>query len=229
MTSTPPDQRLRLPALAEYRLTAGQRLAVAFCDLTEFVMGCEVLPITPRTFSMLMAAQNSFVAGGQPQIGDVVDFIWFHSPNYVRTDRAGQPAIKRSAVRPFTRQLAQPWRKWLGWMKPQPQAMIMALAVCEIRALLDSTFACAGRGNSGPALACIEAQMIHGFAMGYQWPPERTRNTPLRQLFQLDRCLALSRGVEVRDDTESDMIAAHLMRRNAEANPERAAQEVSSV
>src|SRR5688500_15113949 len=57
---------LYLPALTEYRANCIRRRAEAFCDAPEYVLGTEVLPLTPATFSMLVATGSAFIMGGQP-------------------------------------------------------------------------------------------------------------------------------------------------------------------
>lgn len=213
------DYRLRLPALVEYRAGLLQKHAAAFCDVPEFVMGCPVQPITPRTFSMLIASRNRFVVGGAgPGFDDVVNFIWIHSPLYAVPGSFGWRSRKRMALKSFVREIRQPWRRWVG-LKPrmERQAGIMVLALGEIRTLIADAFACSSAGNSdGPTPGSLDAQMVNLFAAAYSWEPEQTRNTPLAQLFQLARCLSVSRGGKFTDRNEENIIAAHLARRLAD-------------
>jgi hypothetical protein len=51
-------------------------------------------------------------------------------------------------------------------------------------------------------------------ATAYGWTPERTRATPLAQLFQFNRLIRASRGENVRDAGEDRVIEDHLRKRN---------------
>jgi hypothetical protein len=214
-----PDNRLRLPALAEYRRATAHRRAAAFCDLPDYVLGIPVLPVTPRTFSMLFAIESRFIFGGQPMEGDVRNFLWFHSPLYANCAVAGWQGRKRRALAPLCRQLGvERWRRWLGLgISADRYAAALVLAISDINKILDDAFADAPRGKSTKApLASLEATLIHEFAAAYDWTPERTRNTPLRQLFQLNRCVAAYSGHDVRDDGEDAILADHLLKKNAD-------------
>lgn len=202
------DQRLHLPDLLKHRAGATSKLTAAFCDVPDYVLGCAVQPITLRTFSMLMASRNRFVTGGIPLLDDVIYFIWFHSSRYVPAHHPSYRWRKWLALRPMTRVMRGNAEHW---------ATALVMAIGEIREILEQAFACATRGKPGPVIACLEAQMIHVFAQAYHWTPEVTRSIPLRQLFQLDRCLSRSRGVDVQDISEDEIVAAHLTRKNAAA------------
>lgn len=226
MTSATQDQRLYLPELVQYRRDAARRRAAAFCDVPEYIVGIEVQPITPRTFSMLLATGNRFIVGGNPGEGDVRTYVWFHSAGYSHCGVAGWQKRKANALRPLTMLLTQPWRKWIGIPQSVGRyAAGLALAINDVNALVEEAFAdsAARTGNPGAPLATLEAQLVHGFAAEYNWAPERTRNTPLRQLFQLHRCIRAAHGEEVADAGEQDILAAHLRAKNAALNAQREA------
>lgn len=212
-----PDQRLRLPQLLEYRARALARRAEAFCDAPEFVIGIPVNPLTPATFSMLLATKSAFLSGGSATENDVINYLWFHSPLYSHTGVQGWRQRKRLALARYSFEMGQPWRKWVG-LKPDRNRQRSALvnAITEIRKLVTDAFADApaASGRPGKPIATLEAFFIHEFAVAYHWMPEQTRHTPLRQVIQLHRCIRSSRGDEVSDDGEDRILAEHLRKRN---------------
>lgn len=212
------DQRLRLPELVAYRAEAAKRRAAAFCDAPDYVLGQEVCPLTPRTFSMLLAVGSHFVAGGRATEGDVRNYLWFHSPAWCHSGVPGWHRRKERALRPLVRQLASPVRRALGLsLDLERYGAALALAVADIRRIIDEAFVdCPAGGGDGAAVASLEAQMVAAFAKELRWPAEQTRNTPLRQLFQLLRCLRASRGEDVGDRGEQEILASHMRRRQAE-------------
>jgi hypothetical protein len=219
------DNRLYLPALLEYRAKVSRRRAAAFCDAPEYVLGSEVRPLTPATFSMLHAVGNAFVTGARPEVSDVRDYLWFHSPLYGHCGVKDWRQRKRKALRRFGNQACAPWRKWLGRAPDLNRfRAVMAMAVSEIEALVNDAFADAPprSGTKTRPTASLEASLIDEFASSYRWEPERTRNTPLRQLFLLLRCIRAGRGQEVGDDGENEIIYAHLRARNDAIAAERA-------
>jgi hypothetical protein len=229
----PADQRVWLPGLPEYRESAARRRAEAFCDAPEYVFGIEVKPLTPATFSMLLATGNRFLSSDAPGEADIRNYLWFHSPLYAHCGVRTWPLRKRWALRRFTRHCAQPWRRWLG-LQPSVAhyGATLLMAATDIRGLINAAFADAApaSGSASAPIATLEGQLIHLFAQTYQWAPERTRRTPLRQLFQLHRLIRSGSGDEVRDATEEHMLAAHLRRRQSALDAARAtAAQPSSV
>lgn len=229
----PSPNALRLPALAAYRAASAVRRAEAFCDVPDFVLGTPCQPLTPRTFSMLYAVRSRFLFGGQPMEGDVRNYVWFHSPNYANCAAPDWAKRKVKVLGPLTRQLrVERWRRWFGLsISAEHYAAGLALACSEINQIFDCAFADAPGASGTPRapLATMEASLIHQFASAYNWSPERTSNTPLRQLFQLDRCLAASRGHEVRDDGEDRILADHIRRRNEAIQAAKAEAEAVST
>lgn len=217
-TTDLPDYRLKLPELDELRLNKIRQRAHAFCEGAESVIGIPVKPITPATFSLLVATRSRFLTGGLVGEGDVRNFLWFHSYDYVPTNVRGWEKRRERALRRFTLQLNRPWRRWLR-LPPSAEhkAALLALAITDIRAMVTAALADAGRG-SGKPVASLQASLINNFAAAYGWSPETISNMPLRQLFQLDRAMAASRGAELRDDDEDALLAAHLRRRQAKLN-----------
>lgn len=206
-----------MPALLEYRAVTAKRRAIAFCDAPEFVLGTEVLPLTPATFSMLYAMGSAFVMGGAAQEFDVRNYLWFHSRLYAHCGIPDWRKRKREALRRLSFELNQPWRKWVG-LKPSVHryTAVLAIAVSEIKQLVEEAFADspAKSGRPGKPVATLEAFFIHEFAMAYRWGPEQTRHFPLRQLIQLHRCIRAGRGEDPSDDGEDRIYYEHLRARN---------------
>jgi len=221
-TQTAPDQRLRLPELVAYRAAAARRRAEAFCDAPEYVLGSLVLPLTPRTFSMLVAVESHFVCGGRATEGDVRNYLWFHSAEWCHAGTPGWQRRKARALRRLNRELANPIRRLMGFpLDLARYGAALALAVADIRRLIEDALAdCQTVTGSGSPVATMEAQLIATFAREFSWEPERTRNTPLRQLFQFLRCICKSRGEDIADAGEQEILAAHLRRRQAALNEE---------
>jgi hypothetical protein len=225
-TETKPvqDFRLRLPALVEYRERAAKRRAAAFVEGDDEVMGQTVRPLTPATYSLLMAHGSHFLCGGIATEGDVRNYLWFHSPIYADNRTPDWQWRKKRTLRRATFEFQQPWRKWIG-QKPCPHRYqaTLNIAVANIRGLVEEAFADAApaSGKPGAPLATLEAQLVHEFATAYNWPPEKTRQTPLRQLFQLHRCIRAARGEDVKDDGEQRILAMHLLRRLSEMQAQR--------
>lgn len=188
-------------------------------------MGQAVRPLTPATYSMLLAVGSHFIMGGLVTEGDVRNYLWFHDPRYGHCGQRGATRAKRQCLRTLAFALGQPWRRWLG-LRPSPEryAAVMALYIADIRRLVTEAFADlpAASGRNGTPNATLEGQLIHCFATAYGWDPERTRTTPIRQLVQLLRCIRAERGEDVQDAGEQEIIAAHLAKRNAELAGERA-------
>lgn len=215
-----PDQRLRLPALLEYRAASALRRTAAFVEGDDMVLGQITKPLTPATFSLMVAHRSRFFCGGGPAAeGDVRNYLWFHSPNYAPFGVRDWRERKEKALWRLSWILEQPWRRWL-LRKPcvHRYTAVLQIAVAEIRHLINEAWADASpaSGTASAPLASLEAQMIHEFAAAYGWPPERTRHTPLRQLFQIHRCIRAARGEDVKDAGEQAIIAGHLQRRLAD-------------
>lgn len=219
---------LILPELTEYRRATSLRHATAFCDAPDYVTGIQVLPLTPRTWSMLYAINSRFVHGGLIGEGDVRNFIWFHSPLYADLSVKGWQARKSKALRPLEWMLTtHPLRQWLVKPSPSRYAAVLKIATDDIRQIFNQAFGAAETGHGRPTkpIASMEAQLIHAFALAYRWEPEKTRNYPLRKLFQLLRCIRASNGGETRDTGEEEILERHLQRRLATIEAARAADK----
>lgn len=179
---------------------------------------------------MLLAIGSRFICGGRPTEGDVRNYLWFHSPRYSHFGVAGWQRRKARALRPLENALANPWHRLVRRpLDRERYSVMMILAVSEIGSLVDEAFAdCpADTGMPGAPIATMEAQLIHRFAMDYRWEPERTRHTPLKQLFQLTRCIRANNGEDVRDQGEIKILEAHLQRRLADIQAKSAKEAAS--
>ena len=169
---------------------------------------------------MLLATENRFVCGGAPQLEDVINYIWFHSSAYTHTGVAGWARRKRRVLRPLMLNITQSWRRLL-LRRPNYEHIgaTLAVAICGCRAKVNEAFAdtTAAAGRPGAPIATLEAHFVHLMAASYGWLPERTRNTPLRQLFQLNRCIRQGNGEKVADPQEQEILAAHLRAMNEKA------------
>ncbi len=196
-----------------YRAAAAQRRAEAFCQAPEYIAGIRVLPPSPASWSMLYAIGSRFVRGGSPGEGDVRNYLWFHSPLYCAPSAPFFRLRKWLALEPLLRRLAPPFHR----PADRRYFAVLLVAIEQIRRHLSEAFADAppASGRGGASLATLEAYFIHEFAMAYQWKPDRTRWTPLRQLTQLHRCIRAARGEKIIDAGEEDLLYRHLLTRNA--------------
>lgn len=217
MTQSP---YLRLPALVEYRERAAARRAAAFCDIPDTVLGIPVEPLTPRSYSRMFASRSTFIFGKADEVpseDDVINFLWFHSAGFVLPGHPEWEARKRRALAPWRRAINPPWRRAVGLgASTARRASAMAIAVSEITAIIDDAFADApGATEGGQPIASLAAHFVHEFSNSYpSWTVERIMGTPLAQLFQLYRCAARQRGIDVRDRREDAILHAHLRLRN---------------
>jgi hypothetical protein len=213
------DHQVNIPELGEYLANTARRRAEAFCDAPQYVLGMEVGPLTPRTYSMLYATRSAFVVGGSVTERDVRNFVWFHSKLHCHYGKCYQGILKWWALRKLRANLSPLWCRLLR-LKPPVHRYVATLAICsaEIQALVQEAFADSPPRSAGAQrpIACAQAYFVYEFAAACGWTPERTSNTPLRQLIQLHRCVKAARGQEVQDDGEEQIEADYLRRRNIE-------------
>jgi hypothetical protein len=218
------ENTVYLPELTEYRQQCTKRRAEAFCDAPEYVLGIEVRPLTPATFSMLVATDSAFLMGGQPREHDVRNYLWFHSRLYAHCGVQDWRRRKTAALHQLTAQLSPAWRRRLGLPAPVGRFVsVLTKAIVQIRLLVDEAFADSPPKSGRPSkpIATTEAYFVHEFSLAYHWPPQKTSNTPLRQLIQLHRCIRSGRGEEISDDGEDRIWAAYLDVENAKLESQR--------
>lgn len=176
--------------IADIRNGAFKRRAEAWAMVMETVLGIEVNPITPAIYTLLVATENAYVLGRVPVESDLRNFIWFCSPQF----------------NPDSPTLSLRWKPWqmyklnkaLGCFLPKKHRAQVILenfyrGCLEIHMLVANTFkdGVAGGDEGMPLAASFEAQMLDTFAREYrQWPlPKPVRHTPIKQLYQLNRCI----------------------------------------
>lgn len=159
----------------------------------ETVLGIQLNPITPAIYSLLVGTGNAYFTGRIPKEADLRNFIWFCSPQF----NADSPLLSARW------KWLQMWRlkmalsmgaKW----KTRSETIVgnFYKSCLQIHEIIHSTFK-DGVGSVDtveepqPLAASIEAQIIDMFAREYkQWPmPKPVRHTPIKQLYQLARCI----------------------------------------
>jgi hypothetical protein len=197
-------------AIADHRAATSARRARAFVDCPDSVLGLNVQPITPRTWTMLQAIGSRLLANETPLEGDVRNYFWFHSRLFRLASALPAPlsrVLKWFALLRFSVVLHR--RRDVDWY-----CATIATAANEIRGIISDALADAPRsGRSCAPGPCLEAQLIHFAASAYGWTPERTRAMPLRHLIQLVRSAA---PADEDDESERQIRFAHLRQRNAE-------------
>jgi hypothetical protein len=173
------DKYAALHAAAEAEEAA--RRAEDFIDISRTVCGLELRAITPRDLLYLDYAGSPFIRGGEIKECHIPQFLW---------------------------QLCEPQPR--GWWAERRfyrhvGALIYDDSVAEIRRYLDRTFAdapSAGRddGTGRPIGTSFVAPLIVRIAAGIpSLTPVAIMDTPIAQLFQFRKILALESGARVRE------------------------------
>jgi hypothetical protein len=184
---------------------------------TDQVAGIVLSPVTPRTFSRLLAINSPFVrVKAEAGKADVRNYIWIHHPKFT-VDPLKRDKAQAEVFAEIQRNIAPSWNRW-KYSKQGCQtreAAGYAIAAGMISELMEVAFADnpppSGSGSS--PVASLEAQFVDTFASCYhQWPLETPiRDTPLRVLYQLLRC---QNGTDF-DADEAAVIAEDLAKLNA--------------
>lgn len=217
-------------AIAAYRTEVAARRARAFVDCPDTVLGLNVQPVTPPSWTLLQAIGSRLLTDEIPLEGDIRNYLWFHSPLFALAE-----GWRRIAPKPLA-EVGHRLLKWFALLRfsallhRQPDsdwyAATLATAVNEIRGILSDALADAPSGGRACAPGpCMEAQLIHFFSTQYRWSPERIRATPLRQLMQLVRAAA---PADTDDEGERQIRFAHLRQRNAELEKSRSASPLQA-
>lgn len=180
----PDAQPVYSPAQLEARQQATIRRAAAMVRDFDLVLGVRVKAMTPATYSRLVVIGSPFLYRAAAGADAVRDYLWIHAETF------DEEARNRAAFfRDWDRKTMPRWARWRYTRQTWHDrvATTYALAACEIAELVGIAFADEPPGGEGNTMAgaSLEAQFIDVFADAYGWTPERTRNTPLRQLFQL--------------------------------------------
>jgi hypothetical protein len=213
------------PALLRSRSESSRRRAAAFGMSHDTVLGVTMRPITPASYSLMHATGSAFLFGKTPEITDVMGYVWFHSLRFT-SDPRRVLAEKKRAHRDFYRGMIS--LPTLLFSLPRRRARIIseryAAGALKISEIVDESFADApppSNGESARVNSSLEGQLIDVFAREYGWDPDRTRHTPLRQLYQLLRCINAhhlgSAYIEF-DREEASIIAAELSALNTRRN-----------
>ena len=175
----------------------------------ESVLGIELRPITPAIHSLLVGTGNAYFTGRIPTEGDLRNFVWFCSPQF----NPDSPILSRRW------RWLQMWRLGRALRKGSTRKNQEAVIINFYRACLAIHEIIAGTFKDGlpnveteepmqPLAATLEAQLIDMFSREYkQWPmPHPVRHTPIKQLYQLARCIdrrALGKEAKYHDSDEN--------------------------
>ena len=191
--TTDSDRPYYSDRLLRSRFDTQRRRAAAMCLPDDTVLGITLRPLTPASYSRLFAIGNAFLFGGlEPTVDDIRNYIWFHAPGFTDDPRQAA-AAKAGILGQLERYIFPPWLAWRYSRAAQRtrRAAGYALAATKIAEIVNESFAdIPPPGPPGPSIgATLEAQFIDVFAREYRWYPERTSNTPIRQLYQFLRCI----------------------------------------
>lgn len=216
LTDLPPSRLVYSPAQIAARRRADMRRAAAMVDDFDVILGMRFRALTPATYSRLFVIGSPFLAAAgdvAARAEDVRDYLWIHSPDFQPDGKGRTEFVRRllNAIDPA----------WLRWRRSRAArqsavACAYALAAVDIRERVEIAFAdeAPGGGDGGGTRirASLEAALCDAFARAYGWDIERTRNTPLRKLYQFLGCRD---GVDF-DKDEAAVIAEELRQANAE-------------
>lgn len=186
----------------------------------ETVLGIRLNPITPAIYSLLVGTNNAYLTGGVPRESDLRNFVWFCSPQFNPDNPLGSLRWKWLQMWRLKRAL------WRGANRHNKAERVLAnfyrgcLDVHEIiRATFKDGVAPRDDGELTPIAAGLEAQIVDMFAREYQmWPlPRPVRHTPIKQLYQLARCIDrhnLGADAKYYDQDENDVMKRVLLDAN---------------
>lgn len=194
-----PASELETPrTIEEYRLAvervrrqSARRRTEAWACVPETVLGIELSPITPARYSALVGTENAFLSGCFPLESDLRNFIWFCSPQF--NPDSPIASLRWKPLQMYRLKCAL-GRHARGDSKPESVLKNFITACAEINRMVETAFADRLPGNDDnpkPLAAALEAQLVDMFAREYQhWPlPQPMRHTPIKQLYQLARCI----------------------------------------
>ncbi len=211
------DEPYCSPLLISARREAQRRRAAAMVATHDTILSFRFHPLTPASYSRLILIESPFLWQRNPAPSAVRDYLWNHWPQF---DEAGEG--RNAFLRAIERRICPPWLSWGftrdAWEQRRAKGYVVASA--QISELVAVAFADLPAPGDGTRRICasLEAQMIELFAARYRWVPERTRTTPLRQLYQFIRCNDSSDYAA----EDAAIIAADLRRENEAAIAARA-------
>lgn len=194
-----------------------RRRAAAMVVEHDTVAGLRLQPITPRSYSMLLALGSPFAYRQPGGAADVRNYVWLHCSRFTM-DPTRSDSEREKALAALERNILPAWHRWRYSRRKQHdiRATGYAVAAARIAEILEETFADApAPGRGGPAVgASLEAQFLEVFAQWPTWPlPTSVSSTPLRKLYQLLRAM---NGGDF-NNNEADLIAEELRRDNLPA------------
>jgi len=195
--------------IALIRSGANKRRAEAWAMVPETVLGIELTPITPAIHSLLVGTGNAYFSGRVPTEGDLRNFIWFCSPQF-NPDR---PIVSLRWKWLQMGRLNRALRKGATRKDKTPIIQNFYRACLQIHEIIHATFkdglpSVETEEPVEPLAASLEAQIVDMFAREYkQWPlPKPVRHTPIKQLYQLARCIdrrAIGKEAKYHDSDEN--------------------------
>jgi hypothetical protein len=195
--------------LALIRVGANKRRAEAWAMVPESVLGIQLTPITPAIHSLLVGTGNAYFCGRIPTEGDLRNFIWFCSPQF-NPDR---PIVSLRWKWLQMHRLKMALRRGTKWGMRHEVVNNFYRACLGIHGIIHTTFRdglphVESDEPTQPLAASLEAQLVDMFAREYkQWPmPLPVRHTPIKQLYQLARCIDrrhLGKGAKYYDSDEN--------------------------
>lgn len=165
-----------------------------YLDLPETVCGEKIRNITPRLLARLTAAQSSWIVGGDRfSLEAVFSFIWA-----LHVDYCPQPRSRFKAV--FTRDKRRTAKQVL---KSLSQSKLEG-CVAEIDEFIGLTFqdSLADGSDEKPIAAGVSWLIYSFFEEPFNFPENKTLDTPLRELYQLLRCRRKSKGGSVMNPSD---------------------------
>lgn len=169
-----PDQPITVDVAALFRQAVDEQQAAresAYIECPETLCGVEVLPFQVKHLVILDLLGSPFIDGGNPDPGDVAQFLWIVSPAFEWNNRK-----KRDR---FTKRLRR---------------VPFAEAVTEILKYVADAFEDApGRkeDDGRPPVVGWPAHLVHLFASEYGWTEQVVFSLPFKRAWQYWRCIAL--------------------------------------
>jgi hypothetical protein len=202
------DKYAALHAAAEAE--ESQRRAEDFIDVARTVCGLELRPLTPRDLLYLDYAGSPFIRGGDIQACHVPQFLW---------------------------QLCDPQpRGWWGERKffRHVRNLVYAESVAEVRRYLDRNFADAPQGGGGgeekPIGTSFVAPLIVRIAAGIpSLTPMAIMDTPIAQLFQFRKILAIEAGAKMSERGGAAGLLAQCLDEANQLNAQEANRDQSEI
>lgn len=174
-----------------------------YLDLPETVCGEKIRNVTPRLLARLTATRSPWIVGGDRfTLEAVFGLIWALHVDYCASPRSRFKAW----IRRDTRRTAKQVLKSLSQCKIED-------CVAEIDEFIALTYqdSLAGGSDEKPVASGVSWLVYSFFEEPFNFPEDKTLDTPLRELYQLLRCRRKSKGGSVMnqsDEIRGDFIGA---------------------